>query len=157
VANPVYFFRKPTAKTSDINLDFLFGRLSANTRVASTVQNKKLKKRLTKREKKSSRPTTAHRSPNIKTKKPSRPQTAVHRDTFDNYVADIPTVEGDDEEAYQTLQMQLIDCIIKHRIYTDKDLEGLFNRTVVRNQHLQTEKMWDVFKNIKDEFDREMD
>ena len=52
------------------------------------------------------------------------------------FVADIPDMDGDEEEDYQELQMRLIDTIIKHRIYKEEELQVLFGKTVTNNKDM---------------------
>lgn len=71
----------------------------------------------------------------------SRPQTAKSGTSVSVSIASAitPHIDPMDPDPSLTLKQQLMDTIITHRIYQDKDLEALFSRTKAENWFLGAE------------------
>ena len=62
-------------------------------------------------------------------------------------------MKGNSDQDYQSLKKQLIETIFSNRIYKNEDLDSIFGRTILYNQHLSSERLQDLFDFIKMEMD----
>lgn len=178
VANPVYFYRKPQSPHNDISIVPFYTKLGLDPAeiqglsLAKQLENKenrefnlsKNRKYQTNNEKnKTIEPVNSkidyetlklkanfqnfHRINTTGTIKPKKPKTEA------DFVS-APTVSGNSEEDYLYLKRQIIDLIVENRVYKEEKLNDLFERTALLNEHLEKDRLDDIFGLIMAELER---
>lgn len=177
VANPVVFFRRNDDVKQDIALGGFFNKVHQTKRVPVTFQQARpssayvaksasaskfagksgSKSKQVQNEEDEEEDEDALEFEEEEVKKgdqgaaQKRPNTATEasRRKDIGFIEEVPRVEGNKPADYDNLKAQLVDVIIKYRLYKNDDLESLFGRALLYNKHLDRTKLLEICEEIK--------
>ena len=70
-----------------------------------------------------------------------------------DFEEEIPKNFSPTERGYQLIKEDLLQVIIKYRIYQENDLKILFGRTVLYNEKMNIDKLQSIFDEITVDLD----
>ncbi len=77
---------------------------------------------------------------------------------MNDFIHEIPETKGKEEEDYEDIRVKLVHLIVKYRIFRKNDLEALFGRTLIHNQHMMEngkfEKLEKIFQELRDDLEK---